>query len=194
MNTVIFEEGNSSNFESAIKEDMQKPINNYKKELLAIRTGRASTKLVEDIKVESYGQQIRLKEVASIAVPDARLITIQPWDKNIIGEIEKSLLASNFGINPVNDGKIIRIQLPQMTESRRLELDKILGKKTEECKIGIRNIRKEFHNQLRNAEKNKIISEDFAERLSDILQKITDQFIEKADELHDKKAKEIKFV
>jgi ribosome recycling factor len=194
MNTVIFEEGNSSNFERAINSGMQKPIEHYEKELLAIRTGRASTKLVEDVKVDSYGQQMRIKELASIAAPDARLITIQPWDKTIIGDIEKGLLASDLGVTPINDGTLIRIQLPMMTESRRQELDKILGKKTEECKVGVRNVRKEFHNQLRDAEKNKQISEDFAKRLSDVLQKITDQFIAKADELHDKKAKEIKFV
>ncbi len=194
MNTVIFQEGNSSSFETSIKEGMQKPIVHYEKELLAIRTGRASTKLVEDIKAESYGQQMRIKELAGISAPEARLITIQPWDKSIIGEIEKAILASDLGVTPINDGTIIRIQLPQMTESRRIDLDKILGKKTEECKIGVRNVRKDFHNQLREAEKNKQISQDFAKRLSDVLQKITDQFIAKADELHEKKAKEIKFV
>lgn len=194
MNTVIFQEGNSSNFEASIKEAMQKPIIHYEKELLAIRTGRASTKLVEDIKVESYGQQMRIKELAGISAPEARLITIQPWDKSVLGEIEKAILASDLGVTPINDGTIIRIQLPQMTESRRVELDKILNKKTEECKIGVRNVRKDFHNQLREAEKNKQISEDFAERLSDVLQKVTDQFIAKADELHEKKAKEIRFV
>ncbi|MBD3273002.1 ribosome recycling factor [Candidatus Dependentiae bacterium] len=194
MNTVIFEEGNSSGFENSIKEGMQKPINHFEKELLSIRTGRASTNLVEDIKADVYGQQMRLKELAGIATPDSRLITIQPWDKSIIGEIEKAILASDLGVTPINDGTMIRIQLPQMTESRRLELDKVLGKKTEECKIGIRNVRKEFHNQLRDAERKKLISEDFAKRLNDLLQKITDQFIAKTEELHDRKAKEIKFV
>ncbi|MFH1461763.1 MAG: ribosome recycling factor [bacterium] len=194
MNVVIFEEGNSSGFEKALKEAMQKPILHYEKELLAVRTGRASTKLVEDIKAEAYGQDMKLKELAAISTPDARLITIQPWDKSTLGAIEKGLLASDLGVTPINDGAMIRIQLPQMTESRRLELDKVLGKKTEECKVGVRNVRKEFHNELRDAEKKKLISEDFAKRLTDVLQKITDQFIAKADELHDKKGNEIKFV
>lgn len=194
MNAVIFEEGNTTNFEKNLKEEMQNPIMHYEKELLSIRTGRASTKLVEDIRVEAYDQQMRLKELAGIAAPEARLITIQPWDKSIIGEIEKAILASDLGVTPINDGTLIRIQLPQMTESRRKELDKVLGKKTEECKIGIRNVRKEFQNQLRDAEKKHGISEDFAIRLSDLLQKITDEFIAKADELHAKKAKEIKFI
>lgn len=194
MNAVIFEEGNTSGFEKSLKEAMQNPILHYEKELLAIRTGRASTKLVEDIKAEAYGQEMKLKELAAIAAPDARLITIQPWDKATLGAIEKGLIASDLGVTPINDGAMIRIQLPQMTENRRLELEKVLGKKTEECKIGVRNVRKEFHNELRDAEKKKLISEDFAKRLTDVLQKITDQFIAKSDELHEKKAKEIRFV
>ncbi len=194
MNTVIFQEGNSSNFENSIKEAMLKPIAHYEKELIAIRTGRASTALVENIKAESYGQQMRIKELAGISTPEARLITIQPWDKSIIGEIEKAIIAAGLGVTPINDGTMIRLQLPQMTESRRIDLNKVLGKKTEECKVGVRGVRKDFHNQLRDAEKNKQISQDFAKRLTDSLQKITDSFITKTDELHEKKEKEIKFV
>lgn len=194
MIEIIFEEGNSSNFEKQLKSEMENPIKHYEKELTAIRTGRASTKLVEDIKVDVYGQQMRLKDLASISAPDARLITIQPWDKTIIIEIEKAINASDLGVAPANDGNLIRIVLPQMTESRRSELERILSKKTEECKIGIRNIRKEFHNLLRESEKEHDISEDFAKRLSDLLQKITDQFTSKIDEMNDKKVKEIKLV
>ncbi|MBU4269267.1 ribosome recycling factor [Candidatus Dependentiae bacterium] len=173
---------------------MENPVKHYERELAAIRTGRASTKLVEDVKVEVYGQQMRIKDLASISTPDARLITIQPWDKTVIIDIEKGIAASDLGVTPVNDGNLIRIQLPQMTESRRTELEKILGKKTEECKIGIRNIRKEFHNSIRESEKEKDISQDFAKRLSDLLQKITDQYTAKVDEMNDKKLKEIKLV
>ena len=194
MEPVIFAEDNTKDFEQTIKIEMEKPIKHYEKELSAIRTGRASTTLVENIKVECYGQNMSLRELATIAAPDARLITIQPWDKSIIGAIEKALLSSDVGITPVNDGTIIRLQLPIMSEARRDELHKILGKKTEECKIGIRNIRKEYHNQVRDAEKKRVISEDFAKRLSDLLQKITDNFINKTDELHERKAQEIKFV
>ena len=194
MIEIIFEEGNSSNFEKQLKAKMENPIKHYEKELAAIRTGRASTKLVEDIKVDVYGQQMRLRDLASISAPDARLITIQPWDKTVIIEIEKAINASDLGVAPANDGNLIRIVLPQMTENRRSELEKVLGKKTEECKIGIRNIRKEFHNLVRESEKEHDISEDFAKRLSDLLQKITDQFTAKIDDMNDKKLKEIKLV
>ncbi|KKP24792.1 MAG: Ribosome-recycling factor [candidate division TM6 bacterium GW2011_GWF2_28_16] len=194
MVEIIFQEGNSTDFEKIIKAEMENPLKHFEKELVAIRTGRASTKMVEDVKVDVYGQQMKIRELASIATPDARLITIQPWDKSVIGDIEKGLQMSELGVTPVNDGNLIRIQLPQMTESRRTELDKILGKKTEECRVAIRNIRKEFHNQVRESEKEHDISEDFAKRLSDLLQKITDQFIAKAEDLYNKKAQEIKFV
>jgi ribosome recycling factor len=194
METVVFAEGNTKEFEEIVKNAMEKPIKHFEKELSAIRTGRASAALVEDVKVESYGQIMRLKELATLAAPDARLITIQPWDKSIIGEIEKAILASDIGITPINDGTLIRLQLPQMSASRRDELQKVLNKKTEECRIGIRNVRKEFHNQLRDAEKAKGISEDFAKRLNDLLQKITDNFIKQTEELSTKKANDIKFV
>ena len=194
MEPIVFAEGQTQSFEDTIKIEMDKPIKHLEKELSSIRTGRASSALVEDIKVECYGQMMSLKELATLSTPDARLITIQPWDKSIINDIEKALVNSDLGVTPINDGKIIRLQLPQMSTARREELNKLLGKKTEECRIGIRNVRKEYHNQLRNAEKTHGISEDFAKKLSDILQKITDNFIKKADEINDKKANEIKFV
>ncbi len=194
MEPVIFAEDNTKDFEQTVKIEMEKPIKHYEKELSAIRTGRASTTLVENLKVECYGQMMSLRELATIAAPEARLITIQPWDKTVLGEIEKALLASDVGITPINDGTIIRLQLPIMSEARRNDLHKVLGKKTEECKIGVRNIRKEYHNQVRDADKKHGISEDFAKKLSELLQKITDSFIKKADELHEKKAQEIKFV
>ncbi len=194
MEPVVFAEGNSKNFEEVIKREMEKPIKHFEHELATIRTGRASTKLVEDLKVECYGQMMSLRELATMTAPDARLITIQPWDKSIINEIEKAIQVSDLGINPINDGELIRLQLPMMSTERRDELTKLLNKKTEECRIGVRNVRKHYHNQLRDAEKGKGISEDFAKRLNDLLQKITDDFIKKAEEVHDKKAKEIKFV
>jgi ribosome recycling factor len=194
MEPIIFSEGNTKIFEDAVKVEMDKPIKHYEKELVSIRTGRASTVLVEDIKVECYGQLMKLRELATLSAPDARLITIQPWDKSIINDIEKAITISDLGVSPINDGNLIRIQLPQMSEARRSELHKVLNKKTEECKVGIRNIRKDFHNKLREAEKDHGISEDFAERLNDLLQKITDIFTKKADDLHTKKETEIKFV
>ena len=125
---------------------MTGPIKHFEKDLSVIRTGRASASLVEHIQVDCYGQSMPVKNVATIAVPDARLITIQPWDKSIINDIEKALLNSNLGITPVNDGEIIRLQIPQMSSARREELVKDLGKKAEEARLGLRNGRKEFHN------------------------------------------------
>jgi len=192
MKPLIFSEGDPSQFEQSLKEDMEAPIKHFEKELAAVRTGRASTKLIENIKAEAYGNMTPLRELATLAAPDSRLLTIQPWDKSLIETIEKGIQASELGINPVNDGTIIRLQFPMMSTARREELIKVLGKKTEECRIGIRNVRKDFHNELRDAEKKKLISEDCSKRLSDLLQKITDTFIGKTDELSKKKEAELR--
>ncbi len=194
MIEIAFREGDSKSFETPLKEYMDKPLKHYEKELASIRTGRASITLLENIKVDVYGQLMTLKELATLGAPEPRLLTIQPWDKTIIGEIEKAVQSSDLGASPINDGTFIRIQLPQMSTSRRDELIKLLGKKTEECKVSMRNVRKDFHNELRDAEKKKIISEDFAKRLVEVLQKTTDQFIEKVDQLHKKKEAEISHI
>lgn len=194
MEEIAFIEGDSKSIETLTKEEMNKAIKHFEKELLAIRTGRASTAMLEGIKVECYGQLMGLKELATLAAPDARLLTIQPWDPSIISDIEKALQSSDLGVTPANDGKIIRIQLPQMSSSRREELVKVLGKKVEECRVAIRNSRKDIHNEIRDADKKHIISEDFAEKLSTLLQKITDEFIKKADDLYEKKAGELRAV
>ena len=119
------------------------------------------------------------------------MITIQPWDTNIIGEIEKAISESDIGITPANDGNLIRLRLPEMSSSRRDELVKILGKKAEEAKVAIRNVRKDFHNLIRDAKKDKVISENFFNRLNDVLQKVTDTFVDKAEGMRVKKEKEI---
>ncbi len=191
MIEIAFQEGDSKAFENPLKEHMDKPIKHYEKELAAIRTGRASIALLENIKVDAYGQMMSLKELATLSAPDARLLMVQPWDKSVLSEIEKAIAVSDIGAAPINDGNVIRVQLPQMSASRRDELVKLLGKKTEECKVGVRNVRKEFHNALRDAEKKRTISEDFAKRLSDLLDKVTNTFIEKAEQMNDKKAAEI---
>lgn len=188
---IVFQEGDTKSFEALLKSHMEQPMKHYDKELASIRTGRASIAILENIKVEAYGQMMNLKEVATLGAPDARLLTIQPWDKSIIADIERAVATSDIGAAPINDGNLIRIQLPQMSASRRDELVKLLGKKTEECKVGVRNVRKDFHNEVRDADKKHIISEDFAKRLSDLLQKITDQYIAKVDQINDKKAAEI---
>jgi len=194
MEPFVFEEGNTKNFENVLKEKMIGPIKHFEKDLSIIRTGRASAAIVENIMVACYGQTMPIKNVATIAVPDARLITIQPWDKGTINDIEKGILNSNVGLTPVNDGELIRMQIPQMSAARREELVKDLGKKAEESRIGIRNIRKDYHNHIRDVEKKHGISEDFAKRLKELLQKVTDEFIAKIDGLQEKKAKDISHV
>ncbi len=194
MEEIAFIEGDSKSIETLTKAEMDKALKHFEKELLAIRTGRANVSMLEGLKVECYGQLMGLRELATLAAPDARLLTIQPWDPSIIGDIEKALQSSDLGVTPANDGKIIRIQLPQMSTTRREELVKILGKKVEECRVAIRNTRKDIHNEIRDADKKHIISEDFAEKLSTLLQKITDEFIKKADDLYEKKAGELRAV
>lgn len=194
MKPLPFIEGETREFEREVALEMQNPIRHFEKELTAIRTGRASARLVEDIMVECYGSMMRIRDLATITVPDARLITIQPWDKNVIADVEKALLASDLGITPANDGVIIRLQLPQMSIERRDEMVKILGKKTEECRVGVRNIRKEAQNQLKTAQKESVISEDFAKRLSESLQKVTDNTIKVAEELSEKKTSELRSI
>jgi ribosome recycling factor len=194
MREIAFQEGDIKNFETLLEERMEKPIKHFEKDLASIRTGRASIALLDGIKAECYGQLMPLRELATISAPESRLLTVQPWDKSVIGEIEKALVSSDIGAAPINDGTIIRLQLPQMSSSRRDELVKVLGKKTEECKINIRNIRKEFHNEIRDANKKHIISEDFAKRLNDFLQKETDKFIFSAEKLSEKKTAEIRHV
>lgn len=194
MEPIIFTEGDTKGFENTIKNEMTKPLKHFEKELSVIRTGRASAALVENILVDCYGQSMPIKNLATIATPDARLITIQPWDKSVINDIEKGILNSNLGVTPVNDGELIRIQLPQMSAARREELVKELGKKAEESRIGVRNIRKEYHNQLRDTEKKHGISEDFARRLKDLLQKVTDEHIAQINTMQEKKTGELKHV
>jgi len=194
MEEIAFREGESKGIETLLKQSMEKPITHFEHELTSIRTGRASTKLVEDLKVECYGQMMGLKELATISAPESRLLTIQAWDATNIPAIEKAIQNSDLGASPVNDGALIRIQLPQMSSARRDELVKLLGKKTEECRVAVRNIRKEFHNEIRDAHKKKIVSEDFAKKLTDIMQKITDSFIEQTNKMHDKKAESLKHI
>ena len=188
---IKLSENDINGFQRPMEVEMEKAIKHLESELVKIRTGRAHTSLVENIQVDAYGQMLPLKGVGVISAPEARLITIQPWDATVINEIEKAILASDLGVTPVNDGKIIRIQLSEMSTDRRDELLKILGKKLEECKIAIRNVRKDFHNLLRDGKKKKAISENFHERLSDILAKVTTQFTGQADTMAEKKKKEV---
>jgi ribosome recycling factor len=186
-------ENDEKSFKAAMEGEMAKALKHFEGELIKIRTGRAHTSLVEDIQISVYGNPpAPLKQMAALAAPDVRLITIQPWDASVLNEIEKALLNSDIGIKPANDGTVIKLVLPEMSSTRREELTKVLGKKLEECRVAIRNVRKDFNNLVRDGKKDKVISENFFSRLSDLLQKVTDNFIEKAEQLGSKKEKEIK--
>ncbi|MDQ5891076.1 MAG: ribosome recycling factor [Candidatus Dependentiae bacterium] len=194
MLTLKITEGDVKGFEREVALAMQEPIKHFEKDLASIRTGRASTKLIEEVKVESYGQIMNLRDLATLGAPDARLLTIQPWDKMMLSAIEKGILASDVGITPQNDGQMIRLSLPPMSTERREEMVKLLNKKTEESRVGVRGVRKEAQNLVKEAEKDGDISEDFAKRLADALQKVTDNSIKVVDELSAKKAADIRAV
>lgn len=176
---------------SETREKMKKTIEALKKEFTRIRTGRASTTLLDGIKVECYDTQMPLDQVATLSVPESRLITIKPWDQSIMGEIEKSILKSELGLTPMNDGKMIRIPIPPLTEERRKELAKLARKMAEESKISVRNHRRESNEFLKELKNEKEISEDELFKGQDEVQKITDEFIKKVDEATAEKEKEI---
>ncbi|MFO7717730.1 MAG: ribosome recycling factor [Thermodesulfobacteriota bacterium] len=176
---------------SDAKTRMQKAITNLEKEFSRLRTGRASTSLVEDIQVSYYNTPTPLNQLASISIPDARTIAIQPWDRSSFENIEKGIMQSDLGLNPVNDGKIIRIAIPALTEERRKELAKIAKKHTEEAKIAIRSIRRDANEELKKQKNDKTISEDDMHRGQEKIQKLTDEFVEKAEKTLAEKEKEI---
>ena len=176
---------------SELRDKMDSTIDALKKEFKRIRTGRASTALLEGIKVDCYETQMPLEQVASLSVPESRLITIKPWDQSIIGEIEKSILKSELGLNPMNDGKIIRISIPPLTEERRRELAKMAKKMAEEAKIAIRNHRREANELFKDLKNEKEISEDEMYKCQDQVQDITNDFTNKIEEVTAEKEKEI---
>jgi ribosome recycling factor len=170
---------------------MEKTLSSLKTDLNKIRTGRASLALFDDIRVDYYGTPTPLNQMATLSVPEPRMITIQPWDTSVIGEIEKAILKSELGLNPASDGKMIRINIPRLTEERRKELVKVVKKMAEGAKVAVRNIRREANDQLKGLEKNKKISQDQLHQWMDKVQKSTDQFIEKVDGILAVKEKEI---
>jgi ribosome recycling factor len=161
------------------------------RELGSIRTGRASASLLDAIRVDYYGTVTPLNQMASVAVPDARTITIQPWEVGQLKAIEKAIVASDLGLTPMNDGKIIRLTLPTLTEERRKQLAKTVGKVAEEGRVAIRNLRRETNDKLKTMARDKKISEDEERREHEQIQKTTDRFIAKVDELLKKKEQEI---
>lgn len=173
------------------KERMSKSISACKNELNKIRTGRASLNLLDNIRVDYYGTLTPLNQVAALAVPESRLITVKPWETSTLKDIEKAILKSDLGLTPSNDGKIIRISIPVLTEERRKELVKVISKLCEDYKIAIRNIRRDSNDLLKGLKKDGEIAEDEAFKAQDQVQKITDEHIELIDDIYKEKEKEI---
>lgn len=173
------------------RERMQKAIDTLSREFGKLRTGRATTTLVDDIRVDYYGTPTPINQLASVTVPDSRTISIQPWDRNAFGEVEKAIQKSDLGLNPVNDGKTIRISLPILTEERRKDLVKVAKKFTEDCKVAIRTVRRELNDKLKKMKNDKEISEDEMHTGQSEIQTITDGYVKKSDEVLAEKEKEI---
>lgn len=182
MKELIFEQLNDA---------AEKGIRAFEKSLGKVRTGRASLALLDGIKVEYYGTPTPLNQVASLSVPESRLIVIAPWDASVIGAIEKAILKSDLGLNPSNDGKVVRISIPVLTETRRKELVKVVKKMAEECKITLRGVRRDANEEFKKLKKDGEVSEDEFHDCQDKVQKTTDRLMEKVDLILDQKEKEI---
>jgi len=176
---------------SATDKKMQKAVEAMRREFNTIHSGRATPALVDHIKVDVYDTLTPLNQVANISVPEANQLVIQPWDKNTLASIQKAILKSDLGINPVNDGTLIRLVVPAPTEERRQGMVKVVRKRVEEARVGIRNFRRETMDELKKLEKNKDISQDDHHRALDKLQKLTDSFIREAEQTGQKKETEI---
>ncbi|MFP4159340.1 MAG: ribosome recycling factor [Desulfosalsimonas sp.] len=172
-------------------EKMDKTVDALKKELQKIRTGRASLNLLDDVRVDYYGTPTPLNQIASLSVPESRLITIQPWDPSAVKEIEKAIMKSNLGLTPSSDGKIIRINIPPLTEDRRKDIVKQVNKVCEEYRIAVRNIRRDANDSLKSLKKDGDASEDDVSKAFDEIQKLTDEHVKQIDELYKTKEKEI---
>lgn len=174
-----------------LKEHMDKSIQALNKDLNGIRTGRASINLLDSVKVDYYGTLTPLNQISTVSTPESRLITIQPWDSNIIETIEKAIQKSELGLNPMSDGKIIRISIPNLSEERRKELVKVVKKMVEDYKVVLRNQRRNINEKLKKMKKEKEISEDDYFKQHDEVQKITDEYILQCDNILTAKEKEI---
>ncbi|HNR13293.1 MAG TPA: ribosome recycling factor [Thermodesulfobacteriota bacterium] len=177
--------------EQDLREKMEQSIRATEQEFSRVRTGRASLSLLDGIKVNYYGSVVPINQVATLSVPESRLITIQPWDTKGIGDIEKAILKSDLGLTPASDGKIIRIPIPALTEERRRDLVKLIGKAAEKAKIALRNIRRDANEELKALKKDKTISEDEYFAFHDEVQQITDEYIGRVDAILSKKEQEL---
>lgn len=176
---------------TAGEEAMKKTIEKVKHDFSTVRTGRANAALLEGIKVESYGSLMALNQVAGVSVPDGRTLEIRPWDMSQLAAIEKAILKSDLGLTPVNDGKLIRISIPALTEERRKEIIKVVNKMSEDYKVAIRNERRNIIDQIKQAEKNKEITEDDRKKYENDSQKLTDSYIKKIEELVKQKEEDL---
>jgi ribosome recycling factor len=174
-----------------LKNRMDKTLGAFKKELASLRTGRASTNLLDQIKVDFYGSLSPLNQVATISVPESRTLSVQVWDKTMVKEIEKAILDSGLGLNPVVEGQIMRIHLPDLTEERRRELVKIAGKYAETARVAVRNVRRDAMDEVKTLEKEGEISKDEAHGFTQGIQKQTDEYVKKIDDLLVAKEKDI---
>ena len=175
----------------SMEHKMQKAVEVLKTELTGIRTGRANAALLDSVRVMSYGNPTPVNQVASVSVPEARLIVISPWDKGLIGEIEKAILKSDLGLTPANDGKVIRLPIPTLTEERRKDMVKLIGKMAEEARVHVRGIRREANDELKKLLKDGAIPQDDEKRAEQDIQKLTDRYIAHVDELLAKKTAEL---
>ncbi|MGD8398644.1 MAG: ribosome recycling factor [Anaerolineae bacterium] len=174
-----------------LRERMTKSVDVLQDDLMSIRTGRASPALVERLPVEYYGTMTPLNQMASIAIPEPRLIVIRPWDPSALADIERAILKSDLGLTPMNDGKLIRLSIPRLTEERRRELVRVVSRRVEEARIAVRNLRRDALRDLQDFEKEKMISEDEFFRAKDEIQELTDEFIAKVDGIGERKEQEI---
>ena len=176
---------------SKFEEKMKKSISVFEENLAEIRAGRANPAILNKIKIDYYGTPTPINQLAGISVPEARMIVIQPWDASILKEIEKEILKSDIGINPNNDGKVIRLVFPELNEERRKEIVKDIRKMAEETKVAVRSIRRDAIDEAKNMQKNSEISEDELKGAEDQIQKLTDKHVEEIDKILEKKEKEV---
>jgi ribosome recycling factor len=174
-----------------LKKHMEKALEHLKTEFSKLRVGRATVSMIDNVRVEVYGSAMTLKEVAALATPDARSITIQPWDRGVIPDIERGIMAANLGLTPINDGKLIRVNLPPLTEDRRKDFVKQVKKFGEDAKVTVRNQRRDAMDGLKAKKDKSEISEDESRRMQEEIQKQTDHFIQEIDKLVESKSKEI---
>ena len=173
------------------EDKMKKALEALRREYSSLRAGRATPALLDKVNVDYYGTPTPVNQVANVSVPEARMITIQPWEKNMLGAIEKAILKSDLGLTPNSDGTIIRLNIPQLTKERRTELAKTIGKKAEDARVAVRNIRRDANDAIKKLEKEKVATEDDSKKAQEDMQKVTDKYIKEIDNTMAAKEKEI---